>query len=276
MTRLLDKWLSWRSPKIRRNSANHGLPLNEARRLYSDLLISVLANTIYEDPSMSFWHAPTFDAKNRALGMDWPRTAHTMAGLARLRNLRDLMQLVIDEEIPGHVIETGVWRGGCCILMKGILKCNQDRHRNVYVADSFAGLPPPNPSKYKDPADDPHHTWKEFVVPVEQVKKNFRAYDLLDENVVFVEGFFEDTLPQLDASPFSLIRLDGDMYSSTIVALENLYPKLSPGGFIIVDDYGAVEGCRQAVIDYRSANSIYEPLVEIDWTGVWWRKPLRP
>jgi hypothetical protein len=95
-------------------------------------------------------------------GLDWPRTAHTMAGLARLRDLRDLTQLVIDQNVPGDVIETGVWRGGCCILMKGILRSNLDMNRKVYVADSFAGLPPPDPVKYRDPADDPHHTLKEL------------------------------------------------------------------------------------------------------------------
>jgi O-methyltransferase len=70
----------------------------------------------------------------------------------------------------------------------------------------------------------------------------------------------------------ALIRLDGDMYSSTIVALQSLYPKLSPGGFIIVDDYGAIPACKQAVTDFRSQLGIDEPIERIDWTGVWWRK----
>jgi predicted O-methyltransferase YrrM len=89
-----------------------------------------------------------------------------------------------------------------------------------------------------------------------------------------VEGFFQDTLPNLDAGPFAVIRLDGDMYGSTIVALENLYPKLSPGGFVVVDDY-ALPACREAVTDYRSAQGIDAKIEEIDWTGVWWRKPVR-
>jgi O-methyltransferase len=247
--------------------------IEDVRRLYTDLLISIITNTIYEDPSMSPWHQPKFEAANRAIGIDWPRTAHTMVGVARLRNLRDLLQAAIDEGIPGHVIETGVWRGGCCILMKGVLRANNDESRKVYVADSFAGLPPPDPTKYRDPAGDPHHTFKELIVPADEVQKNFEAYNLLDENVVFVEGFFEETLPKLDASPYALIRLDGDMYGSTIVALENLYPKLSPRGYVIIDDYGAVEGCRQAVTDYRTAKGIEAPMHQIDWTGVWWRKP---
>lgn len=245
-----------------------------ARRLYTDLLISTLTNSIYEDPSMVPGLPQVYDDENRATGKDWPRTAHSMAGRARLNNLRDLVQQAIDERVPGHFIETGVWRGGCCILMKGVLAANGVTDRRVYVADSFAGLPPADPTKYKDAADDSFHTFKELAIPRSVVQHNSQRYGLLDDNVVFVEGFFQDTLPNLDAGPFAVIRLDGDMYGSTIVALENLYPKLSPGGFVVVDDY-ALPACREAVTDYRSAQGIDAKIEEIDWTGVWWRKPIR-
>ena len=106
------------------------------------------------------------------------------------------------------------------------------------------------------------------------MKTNFARYRLLDDQVVFVKGFFSDTLPKLDAGPFALVRLDGDMYESTFVALEHLYPKLSPGGFLIVDDYGAVGQCEQAVHDYRKREGIDAAIEPVDWTGVFWRKPL--
>jgi hypothetical protein len=86
-------------------------------------------------------------------------------------------------------------------------------------------------------------------------------------------GQFSDTLPTLDTGPLALIRLDGDLYESTYVALENLYPKLSPGGFLIVDDYGVFEPCRRAVHDYRSRHEIAAPIHPIDRSGVWWRRP---
>jgi O-methyltransferase len=95
---------------------------------------------------------------------------------------------------------------------------------------------------------------------------------LLDDQVVFVKGFFSDTLPQLDAGPFALIRLDADMYESTYVALKHLYPKVSVGGFIIIDDYGAIRACREAVDDYRSTANVDDPIHRIDFTGVWWQK----
>jgi O-methyltransferase len=104
------------------------------------------------------------------------------------------------------------------------------------------------------------------------VKENFRRYGLLDEQVRFLKGFFHDTLPGAPIERLAVIRLDGDMYESTMDGLVNLYPKLSPGGFIIVDDYGAVPACKQAVHDYRNAHGIEEEIVPIDWTGVFWRR----
>jgi hypothetical protein len=83
---------------------------------------------------------------------------------------------------------------------------------------------------------------------------------------------FNDTLPSLRCGPLVLIRLDGDLYESTAVALEHLHSKLSPGGFVIVDDFGIAAGCRQAVLDYRAQHKIDAPIHQIDRSGVWWRK----
>lgn len=244
------------------------------RRLYTDLLIRTIANTIYGDPSMDPWHDKSFDPAVRKTGLDWPSQAHSMAGIARLENLRDLTQAAIDDGIPGDFIETGVWRGGCCILMRGVLAANGVTDRRVFVADSFDGLPPPSPAYPKD-ANDQLFKHSELAVSVAQVQANFRAYGLLDERVVFVKGLFQGTLPDLETGPLALIRLDGDMYESTIVALTALYPRVSPGGFVIIDDYGAIEACRAAVTDYRAQHGIEAPIRDVDWTGVWWRKPFR-
>jgi O-methyltransferase len=237
-------------------------------KLYTDLLIKILANTIYGDPPCERTKQ-NFDPLIRSEGKDWPSVAHTMVGVRRLENLRDLTQRVLDENTPGHFIETGVWRGGCCILMRGILAANEVLDRNIYVADSFKGLPPP---KIEQDAGDLHYTFPELAVSEAQVRANFERYGLLDDQVVFVSGLFQDTLKLLDVSPFSLLRLDGDMYESTYIALEQLYPRLSPGGFVIIDDYGAIPNCARAVTDYRAKHGIAEPLHEVDWTCVWWQR----
>lgn len=246
--------------------------IESARTLYLDLLTKVLVNSIYEDPSADPWHGKQFDPAVRAVGRDWPRSAHTMVGLARLNNLRDLMLRTLDNGVPGDYIETGVWRGGCCILMKAVLEVCGDTKRNVYVADSFEGLPKPNPESFPADLSDTHFTHAELSVSLEAVKANFEKYNLLDPRVIFVKGLFQDTLPKLESGPFSLLRLDGDMYESTKASLDNLYPKLSPGGYIIIDDYGAVPACRQAVEDYRAEHHIADPMVTVDWTGIWWQK----
>lgn len=249
------------------------------KTLYTDLLIKVIADTIYGsggqvmDPDKSGETTP-YSRDARLTGLDWPSVAHSMAGVARLTNLRDLSQRALDENVPGDFIEAGVWRGGCCILMKGVLAANGVTDRTVYVADSFEGLPKPDAETYPADAGDRLHAFPQLAIGQAQVEANFAAYDLLDERVTFVKGMFSDTLPTLDAGPFALIRLDGDMYESTMVSLEALYPKLSPGGFIIVDDY-VIPQCRQAVQDYRQRHGIRAAIHEIDWTGVWWQKPLQ-
>ena len=163
-----------------------------------------------------------------SIGEDWPTLAHTMVGLHRLKNLRDLAQRAIDGNIPGNFIETGVWRGGSCILMRGVLAANSASDRKVYVANSFAGLPAPRPELY--PADDgcDLSIYHQLAVPLDQVKRNFARYNLLDEQVVFVQGLFHETLPKLDTGPLALIGLDGDLYKSTYVALAHLYSEICP------------------------------------------------
>jgi len=239
---------------------------------YVDLLIRCVANTIYKDPPVSTWGDREFDAEKRATGRDWPSRAHTMIGAARLRNLADLVQRALNDRIPGDFIETGVWRGGACILIRGLLAAYGDPTRRVFVADSFTGLPPPNRDLY--PLDDGMtlHFRRELAISREQVRSNFDAYGLLDERVIFIEGLFRDTLPELRDERFAVLRLDGDMYESTMDSLTNLYDSLSIGGFVIIDDYGAIEACRSAVHDFRDYRRITEAIVEIDWTGVWWRK----
>lgn len=247
------------------------MPHDPALRLYIDLLVKSVSNTIYRDPRLDPWAPGPHDAAVREDGRDWPLLAHSMAGLRRLENLRDLTERVLTQGIPGDLVETGVWRGGACILMRGILAAYGDLGRKVVVADSFAGLPPPDPAF---PADDGDtlYTYRELAIPLEQVRANFAAYGLLDDQVEFLQGWFCDTLPGLKGRRFALLRLDGDMYQSTMDALTNLYDGLSPGGYCIIDDYGAIPACKQAVDEFRQARGIDAPLTEIDWTGVWWQK----
>jgi hypothetical protein len=212
-----------------------------------------------------------FTDHQRKEGLVWPGYADTMIGLKRLDNLQNCVETVIKDNIPGDLIETGVWRGGSCIFMKAILKSYEITNRKIFVADSFEGLPEPDESKYPADQGDKHHTLDFFVVSKEEVENNFKRYGLLDDQIIFLKGWFKDTLPTAPIDQLSILRLDGDMYESTIDALDALYPKLSKGGFCIVDDY-ALPNCKKAVDDYRTAHGITAPLETVDWTGRSWRK----
>lgn len=239
---------------------------------YLSLLQACLTGSIYEDPPLPTFGAVQYDSSRREGGLDWPSRAHTMIGRKRLANLRHLTETIIAQRIPGDLVETGVWRGGACILMRGVLKAYGVTNRFVWLADSFSGLPPPDEVNFPADAGDKFHTYADLAVSLEEVQKNFQRYGLLDDQVRFVKGWFRDTLPNFPSEQIALLRLDGDMYESTIIALENLYPRLSINGFIIIDDYHAVPTCKQAVEDFRRDQQIVSAIQEIDGVGVYWQK----
>jgi O-methyltransferase len=195
-----------------------------------------------------------------------------MIGRKRLSQLQHCIEEVLHEHIPGDLIECGVWRGGATIFMRAVLKAYGDVHRQVWVADSFNGLPPPDAENYPADKGDRLHRFQQLAVSVEEVKANFIRYGLLDDQVQFLPGWFKDSLRTTSIDRLAILRADGDMYESTTQILTYLYPKLSVGGYCIIDDYGAVPGCRQATDDYRRQQGVTEPLQWIDWTGVFWQR----
>lgn len=204
-------------------------------------------------------------------GLDWPLRAHTMIGSKRLDNLQYCLETALADGVPGDFIETGVWRGGACIFARAVFHAYGDTTRQVWVADSFSGLPPPDAQAYPADKGDKHHTLTNLAISVAEVRKNFERYGLLDERVRFLEGWFKDTLPTASIGKLAVLRLDGDMYESTIQAIEALYDKLSPGGFVIVDDY-FLPPCAQAIHDFRNARGIADPIVDIDGIGSFWQR----
>ncbi len=267
--------------------------MENSRELYLDLMKRCLTNAIYGEDEyatveptgalkrtlantlqtrgVSLMRPKPYNPQLRTEGRDWPPYAHTMIGHKRLDNIQYCIEQALKEGVSGDMIETGVWRGGGSIFMRAVLKAYAVSDRMIWVADSFEGLPKPNEKEYPSDDGDIHHTYKELVVPIERVQANFAKYGLLDEQVRFLKGWFCETLPTAPISQLAVMRLDGDMYASTMDALISLYDKLSVGGFVIVDDW-SLAPCRQAVHDFRAKHSITDEIVEIDWTGVYWRR----
>jgi hypothetical protein len=258
-----------------------------AVELYIDLLKKCVINSIYDDDldlmrgkarvhsatgKYIIVEPPRADPHFKHFGGVWPSRAHTMIGIPRLSNLQHCVQSVLRDGVRGDLIEAGVWRGGASIFMRGILKAHDVTDRIVWVADSFQGLPPADPDRYPRESRLEFHKYGDLAVSLEQVRENFNRYGLLDDQVRFLKGWFRDTLPVAPIDELAVIRLDGDLYESTMDGLKNLYSKLSPGGFVIVDDYNAVEACNAAVETFRLEHRVTEQLVRIPGVGAFWQK----
>jgi O-methyltransferase len=270
----------------------------EARERYINLLKAALRNSLYERPNMPtkfdlarmwvlkqqlmfrFRSARSLDLmKLSPSDLYWVvqgnlQPGHTLGSQANVNQTQFCVESVLRDGVPGDLLEAGVFRGGQSILMKGILDAYGVTDRKVFVADSFEGLPQPDPNTCVEDAIA-HEVLKEvdlFAVSVDTVRDTFDRYGVLDDNVVFVKGFFEDSLPTAPVDKLAILRLDADYYQSTMDALENLYPKLSVGGWVILDDYGHPIGCRQAVTEFREKYGIDDPIEMADPLCGYWQR----
>jgi O-methyltransferase len=250
--------------------------------LYLDLLKRTLTNWVYAYAETQLTNDDKLgrqvaiprpaDPRERAIGCDFPPTAHTMIGFTRLGEIQSCIDLILSDGVPGDLLEAGVWRGGAAIFMRGVLRAYGITDRTVFLADSFAGFPEPDFKRYPREQFREEFRHSGLAVSRDEVARNFELYGLLDDQVKFIEGYFDQSLRDAPVDQLALLRLDVDLYASTMQALEALYAKLSIGGFVLIDDYGYHEACRHAVEDFRAAHGITDTLVETDWTGVRWRK----
>jgi hypothetical protein len=249
--------------------------------LYLDLLKRSLTNTIFEtepdidDDEFRF----TMNCATHYVNSD----AVSMITLVRFDNIRSCIESILRDGVPGDFIEAGVWRGGASIFMRGVLKVHGVTDRVVWAADSFEGLPAPDAEQFPLEAkvqSGPvmQKLYHNLAASLEDVKRNFAAYGLLDDQVKFLKGWFKDTLPTAPTGSLSLIRLDGDFYESTRDGLDSLYDRLSVGGYVIIDDYGQDSWtyCRKAVDEFRTERQIKDPLITVDSTCSYWRRSGAP
>jgi hypothetical protein len=265
--------------------------------LYLDLLKRCVTNVIYCDPALPErpGAAAVFDLAARSAGRDSPSQAHTMIGLRRLDNIQAAVESVLRDAVPGDLIEAGVGRGGAAVFMRGVLRAYGVTDRKVFVADSFGQFPRSSAAgvtarSYTSPywqemaevaARHPEHLAEVVTnaargTSLAEVRDTFDRYGLLDEQVRFLPGWFVDTLQTPEIEQLALLRVDGDLYDSTIEVLRRLYPKVAAGGYVVIDDYHFFPECREAVEDYLASLAERPVVDDVDEAAVWWRKPLEP
>lgn len=202
----------------------------------------------------------------RINGLHW--AGYTMIGLRRLDNLEYCIEQVVKNNIPGAIVEAGVWKGGAMIFANAVLK-HLGSDRNVYVCDAFEGLFP-KPLMECDEWTE-KHDFSALSVSLEQVKINFDYFNLLTPNVQFLNGWFSDTLTSI-TEPVAVLRIDGDTYQSTMDTLV-LEPLIPSGGYIIMDDW-AIASSQKAFLDYFKDKGVTEKdVVPVDSLSVYWKKP---
>lgn len=207
----------------------------------------------------------------RTEGLDWTYLGTTMTGLIRINNVKGLIQKVILNNVPGDYLEAGVWRGGSSIFARGVLRAWGQGHRKSYVCDSFQGLPPGD--KNLHPKDKDWDNTPYLEVSDITVATSFREASLLDDNIIFAKGFFNNSLKPLaqQIAFLAILRLDGDMYESTVDILYHVYDKVSIGGYVIMDDWDNFPS-QSACLDFFAVHNVQPKIVRIDQVSVYWQK----
>ena len=226
------------------------------------------------------WFLRGLPSLPRAIAMFRIRRA-TMTSPQRCRLLWEQCRETFEKELPGSIVECGVWRGGSTALM-ALAARHRGEARDFHLFDSFEGLPEPSAKDDQASIDYSGGRSSGKLAPIDQcvadlprVKRFlFEELKLDPSRFHFHVGWFQNTVPAVAPGfgDIAILRLDGDWYESTQVCLEHLYPKLRPGGVIILDDYFAWGGCRKATDEYREQHGIKSPITRIDVDACCWIK----
>jgi hypothetical protein len=201
----------------------------------------------------------------------------TMTSAERILALCQAIRYLVQNQIAGDLVECGVWRGGSVMAALRTLKLMNDVERRVWLYDTFEGMSPPTARDVdhqgktadellrEDRPDDPNSIWCRSSLA--EVRKNVAGCGYPAAKLRYVVGPVEQTLPKEKPDRIALLRLDTDWYESTRVELHELFPRLVPGGVLLIDDYGHWQGCRRAVDEFFREHGICMLLHRIDYTG---------
>lgn len=278
-----DHAFSFVQTEVHRMSKQKG-ELSVDADLYLDLVRDTLTGAILRTPSVrpeqgeaAAMRRMPFNEDVRWQGADWCESCFTMAGGARIQNVRNLVSSTITESVPGDFLEAGTWRGGSSIMARAVQHVfGEDAKRRTYVCDSFSGLPRSSQGKDNDLWSQMHF----LEVSQTEVEENLKRFVKLDDNVHFIKGYFSESLPkvradiQKDGRKLAVLRGDGDMYESYMDILYNLYEFVPIGGYFICDDCPRIEVAQQAIDEFRKLHDIQEPIQKVEGSsmGSFWRK----
>lgn len=197
---------------------------------------------------------------------------YTMVSVKRLINLYNLVRQVNATDLPGDIVECGVWNGGSAAIMSAAGRDDNKHLRTVWLFDSFCGLPPPGGKDGEHAQNVYFEGWCHGSV--EKVTKIFNQLHLSLDPVRIITGWFDSTLKAEPVKAIALLHIDADWYESVKVVLEELYDKVVDGGFIVLDDYWTWRGCRQAIAEYLKEHQIHGVVFKsVDNHGVYFQKP---
>jgi len=213
-------------------------------------------------------HTAPYSATRRTIGRDWPTHGFTMVGHVRLRNIREQLERVCAQGVPGSFAELGVWRGGASLYARAVLEALGERAtgRRVHLFDAFGALRGYGLAR------------NYLSVPLREVELAFEKFDLMSDAVRFHPGLFNESLPrfgrQVLPPPIAVLRIDGNFYESYTTALYHLWDSVPLGGAIIFDDFAATAavpasttGPRAAWEDFKREHALREQLRPVDWTS---------
>ena len=208
----------------------------------------------------------------------------TSSSPERMTGLLNAIKYLVINKIEGDIVECGVWRGGSMMAAAYALQELGDTSRHIHLFDTYEGMTPPTEKdvtftgekaddilKHTPKREGPGNTW--CVASIEDVRQNMFSTGYPQDRIHFIKGRVEDTIPASAPANIALLRLDTDWYESTAHELTHLYPRLTPQGVLILDDYGHWQGARRAVDEYFAAQKFYPLLNRLDYTGRLMIKP---
>lgn len=234
------------------------------RTLYLELLAKAVSGSLHCDPSQ---------ARAGRIGHDSPAAAPAMGG--RLRSVRALIERIQQNAVAGDLFAACVSQGSVGIYMRGVLAAYGILDRTIFVAGSFAGPPAPDAGHQPADAGARHDSQTNPAVALERLRVCFNSFGLLDKQVGLLPGMTSDAAAATPVERLALLLLGWGSNGSTVAALNALYAKVSPGGFIVIDDY-VLDSCRKTVTDFRAAIGSTEPIQDIDGAAVFWQKAAPP